>query len=107
MVGDLVFCKEHNIEKVKGTASADCKDEDSNAIFGSHDIDEVSGAELPEERNNPVRVCHFVLAFCLFSLLVLLIKPSSWAGSTLPTSPLLHNFVGLPQIIINCCSGGY
>ncbi|XP_024017328.1 multisubstrate pseudouridine synthase 7 [Morus notabilis] len=56
VVGDLVFCKEHNIEKVKGTASADCKDEDSNAIFGSHDIDEVSGAELPEERNNPVKV---------------------------------------------------
>ncbi|GMN25425.1 hypothetical protein TIFTF001_000927 [Ficus carica] len=55
VVGDLVYSKENNTEKLRGIANADCKDEDSNEVFDSHDIDDVSGADLPEERNNPVK----------------------------------------------------
>lgn len=74
-MGDLVYSKENNTEKLRGIANADCKDENSNEVFDSHDIDVVSGSDLPEERNNPVKVRYSVLAILLFSLLVLLIKP--------------------------------
>lgn len=97
MVGDLVYSKENNTEKLRGIANADRKDEDSNEVFDSHDIADVSGADLPEERNNPVKVRYSVLA-------ILFVQSSRTAnkarlvgpGSTFPTSRLVHGLLDSP-----------
>ncbi|XP_062084512.1 multisubstrate pseudouridine synthase 7 [Humulus lupulus] len=55
VVGDLVYCKEHDIEKAKEIGNAECEEEDPNDTLESHELDEISGTDLPEEKKNPVK----------------------------------------------------
>ncbi|PON73871.1 Pseudouridine synthase [Parasponia andersonii] len=55
VVGDLVYCKEHGTEEEKEIANAECEDEETNDVLDSHDLDEISGTDLPEERKNLVK----------------------------------------------------
>ena len=59
MVGDLVYCKELDTENVKGIANAEREDEDANDTLDLHDIDEISGLDLPDDQRNPVKVCGY------------------------------------------------
>ena len=62
VVGDLVYCKEHDTEMGKEIATAEREDENSNDILDSHDLEEISGTDLPEEQKNSVKVCNVFLA---------------------------------------------
>ncbi|PON87117.1 Pseudouridine synthase [Trema orientale] len=55
VVGDLVYCKEHDAEEEKEIANAECEDEETNDVLDSHDLDEISGTDLSEERKNLVK----------------------------------------------------
>ncbi|XP_060966434.1 multisubstrate pseudouridine synthase 7 [Cannabis sativa] len=55
VVGDLVYCKEHDIEKAKEIGNAECEEEDPNDTLEAHELDEISDTVLPEEKKNPVK----------------------------------------------------
>jgi hypothetical protein len=58
VLGDLVYCKGDNTEKVSG-GLPECEDDSYNDVDDSNHLDEISGTDLPEERNNLVKVwCH-------------------------------------------------
>lgn len=56
MVGDLVSCKENDTEKVPGHVTSECEDQNCNDADDSTSLDEISGAESPEERSKLVKV---------------------------------------------------
>lgn len=68
VVGDLVYCKDLDTENVKGIANAEGDDEEAKEALDPHDLDEISGSDLPEEKRNPVMVCCSGLSFCLFKV---------------------------------------
>ncbi|GMY20993.1 multisubstrate pseudouridine synthase 7 [Fagus crenata] len=55
VLGDLVYCKGDNTEKVSG-GLPECEDDSYNDVDDSNHLDEISGTDLPEERNNLVKV---------------------------------------------------
>ena len=58
VLGDLVYCKGDNTENVSG-GMPECEDDSYNVADDSNHLDEISGTDLPEERNNLVKVwCH-------------------------------------------------
>lgn len=57
VLGDLVYCKENDTEKVREVVNAEYEDEDCNDAFDSHDLDEISTTDIPNERTNLVKVC--------------------------------------------------
>ena len=50
VVGDLVYCKEYTSKKEKETSNAESPNEDSNDTFDCHDLDKISVANLPKEK---------------------------------------------------------
>lgn len=56
MLGDLVYCKGDDTEKVTGCVKSECEDDNSNDACDSNNLDEIAGADLPEEINNSVKV---------------------------------------------------
>ncbi|KAE8010054.1 hypothetical protein FH972_006452 [Carpinus fangiana] len=56
VLGDLVYCKGDDTEKVTGCANSECEDDNDNDACDSNNLDEIAGADLPEERNNSVKV---------------------------------------------------
>lgn len=57
VLGDLVYCKEQESEKVEGDAKANCEDENLNDAYNSHVLDEISSTDIPEANSNLVKVC--------------------------------------------------
>ncbi|XP_030958090.1 multisubstrate pseudouridine synthase 7 isoform X1 [Quercus lobata] len=55
VLGDLVYCKGDNTENVSG-GMLECEDDSNNDADDSNHLDEISGTDLPEERNNLVKV---------------------------------------------------
>ncbi|XP_015875445.2 multisubstrate pseudouridine synthase 7 isoform X2 [Ziziphus jujuba] len=55
VLGDLVYCKENDTEKVREVVNAEYEDEDCNDAFDSHDLDEISTTDIPNERTNLVK----------------------------------------------------
>nr|POF09626.1 multisubstrate pseudouridine synthase 7 [Quercus suber] len=55
VLGDLVYCKGDNTENVSG-GMPECEDDSYNDADDSNHLDEISGTDLPEERNNLVKV---------------------------------------------------
>ncbi|KAF3454342.1 hypothetical protein FNV43_RR04789 [Rhamnella rubrinervis] len=56
VLGDLVYCKENETGRERGVGNAEYEDEVCPGTFDSHDLDEISGTDLPDERNNLVKV---------------------------------------------------
>ena len=82
MLGDLVYCKGDNSENVSG-GMPECEDDSYNVADDSNHLDEISGMDLPEERNNLVKVwCHspsiifFIIIIYTCTLLLSLLKPN-------------------------------
>ncbi|KAH7571925.1 hypothetical protein JRO89_XS04G0167600 [Xanthoceras sorbifolium] len=55
VVGDLVYCKGDDTEKVMEGVNAVCDNDDCNETYDSNTLDEVSGTDLPEERHKLVK----------------------------------------------------
>ncbi|XP_021817485.1 multisubstrate pseudouridine synthase 7 isoform X2 [Prunus avium] len=55
VLGDLVYCKGNEIEKVSEVVSSECVDENGNDTLDPIDLDDISGTNLPEERLNLVK----------------------------------------------------
>lgn len=73
VLGDLVYCKGDNAENVSG-GMPECEDDSYNDADDSNHLDEISGMDLPEERNNLVKVwCHnpSIIYYLLLLLLLL------------------------------------
>ncbi|CAL2269459.1 unnamed protein product [Prunus armeniaca] len=56
VLGDLVYCKGNETEKVSEVVSSECVDENGNDTLDPIDLDDISGTNLPEERLNLVKV---------------------------------------------------
>lgn len=56
VLGDLVYCKVDNAEKVTRVVNLGFEDDGCSDAFDSSHFDEISESDLPEERNNPVKV---------------------------------------------------
>uniref|UniRef100_A0A2N9EI18 TRUD domain-containing protein n=1 Tax=Fagus sylvatica TaxID=28930 RepID=A0A2N9EI18_FAGSY len=73
VLGDLVYCKGDNTEKVSG-GLPECEDDSYNDVDDSNHLDEISGTDLPEERNNLVKASPLVevalVVYVMFSPLV-------------------------------------
>lgn len=64
VLGDLVYCKGNETEKVSEVVSSECVDENGNDTLDPIDLDDISGTNLPEERLNLVKVsCVQVVGF--------------------------------------------
>ncbi|CAL9003560.1 unnamed protein product [Prunus brigantina] len=55
VLGDLVYCKGNETEKVSEVVSSECVDENGNDTLDPIDLDDISGTNLPEERLNLVK----------------------------------------------------
>ncbi|XP_059435871.1 multisubstrate pseudouridine synthase 7 [Corylus avellana] len=56
VLGDLVYCKGDDTERVTGCVNSECEDDNGNDACDSNNLDEIAGADLPEEINNSVKV---------------------------------------------------
>ena len=56
VLGDLVYCKGDEAEKVTRVVNSEFEDDGCRDAFDSSHCDEISETDLPEERNNPVKV---------------------------------------------------
>ncbi|XP_062144001.1 multisubstrate pseudouridine synthase 7 isoform X2 [Alnus glutinosa] len=56
VLGDLVYCKGDDTETVTGCVNSECEDDKCNDAYDSNNLDEIAGADVPEERNNSVKV---------------------------------------------------
>lgn len=81
VLGDLVYCKENETEKERRVGNAECEDEGSPDTLDSHQLDEIASTDLPNERNNLVKVRSSVLALYLFKLLYYCGLPTSQVGN--------------------------
>lgn len=61
VLGDLVYCKGDDTEKVTGVVNSECEDDNCNDAYDSSNLDEIAGADLPEERNNSVKVWYSII----------------------------------------------
>ncbi|BBH06689.1 Pseudouridine synthase family protein [Prunus dulcis] len=55
VLGDLVYCKGNETEKVSEVVSSKCVDENGNDTLDPNDLDDISGTNLPEESLNLVK----------------------------------------------------
>ncbi|WKA03129.1 hypothetical protein VitviT2T_021258 [Vitis vinifera] len=55
VLGDLVYCKGDNAEKVTRVVNSEFDDDGCSDAFDSSHFDEISETDLPEERNDPVK----------------------------------------------------
>lgn len=65
VVGDLVYCKGNETEKVTGIVSSECVDENVNDencddSFDPSHLDDISQTNVPEARVNLVKVSFFL-----------------------------------------------
>lgn len=63
VLGDLVYCKGDDTEKVTGNVNPECEDDNHNDVYDSSNPDEISETDVPEERNNLIKVWGSVMAF--------------------------------------------
>lgn len=66
VLGDLVYCKEDCTGKVTMTVNSELEDDGCNDTHDCGHLDEISEIDLPEEKNNPVKVGCFFLALYSF-----------------------------------------
>lgn len=64
-MGDLVYCKGHETEKVTGIVSSECVDENVNDencddTFDPNHLDDISETNVPEARVSLVKVSCFL-----------------------------------------------
>lgn len=56
VLGDLVYRKGDDTEMVTGHVNPECKDDNHNDVYDSNNPDEISKTDVPEERNNLIKV---------------------------------------------------
>ncbi|XP_041017336.1 multisubstrate pseudouridine synthase 7 isoform X2 [Juglans microcarpa x Juglans regia] len=56
VLGDLVYRKGDDTEKVTGHVDPECEDDNHNDVYDSKNPDEISETDVPEERNNLIKV---------------------------------------------------
>ncbi|KAK0599386.1 hypothetical protein LWI29_004806 [Acer saccharum] len=59
VVGDLVYCKGDDTEKVMVGVNSECEDDDCNETDDGTTLDEVLGTDIPEEKHKLVKVREF------------------------------------------------
>lgn len=62
VLGDLVYCKGDNAEKVTRVVNSEFDDDGCSDAFDSSHFDEISETDLPEERNDPVKVSCLIIS---------------------------------------------
>lgn len=89
-LGDLVYCKGDDTEKLRSVVSPEFEDDECNDAFVSSNFDEISETDLPEERNSPVKVrCLIIYHSCEF-LRQLIPIMSAQVVFSMPSLPILH-----------------
>ncbi|KAG6647237.1 hypothetical protein CIPAW_07G064800 [Carya illinoinensis] len=56
VLGDLVYRKGDDTEKVTGHVNPECEDDNHNNVYDSSNPDEISETDVPEERNDLIKV---------------------------------------------------
>ena len=93
VLGDLVYCKGDNTENVSG-GMLECEDDSKNDADDSNHLDEISGTDLPEERNNLVKVwCHspWIIYYLYLYIIIIAAKTQPiWYGVPWAPFPLFQ-----------------
>lgn len=66
VLGDLVYCKADDAAKEVNVTDLEYLDEECNDTDDCGNLDEVSGAELPEEKCNAVKVSRSLSGLSLY-----------------------------------------